>query len=115
MALTRAVDNFLSDEMARINGAIHNRINNMMQNMNRHMESARRELTDLGSRGFRLELFQSRLETDEGSLYRLMSNNENVDITYVLMRKATAEAAFMASMQVGTNIINMSLANFLQL
>jgi flagellin-like hook-associated protein FlgL len=113
--LTRVVDTFLSDEIARVNAAVTNRINNMMASLTRHMESARRELTDLGSRGFRLELFQNRLETDEGSLHRLMSSNEDADMTYVLTRKATAEAMFMASLQTGTNIINMSLADFLQM
>ena len=112
--LDNAVLRHESDERAFINYAMNDRFNNMLFLIDRHATVARREYTDIGSRGRRLELFQNRLEQDEGSLYRLMSNNENVDMARVTTLMASAEAMYLAAIRVGTNIINVTLANFLQ-
>jgi flagellar hook-associated protein 3 FlgL len=104
----------MDDENSFISNAINTRLDNMLFNIDRHAADFRRELTDIGSRGRRLELFQARLENDEGSLYQLMSANEDIDIVRLTTLMATAEARYMAALMVGTNIMNVTLGHFLQ-
>lgn len=101
-------------ERAQINRVVNDRFNNMLYLIDRHSAQVRQELTDIGSRGRRLELFQNRLEHDEGSLYRLMSQNEDVDVIRLATLISSAQAQYMAAISVGTNIINVTLGNFLQ-
>ena len=101
-------------ETGHINAVMNDRFNNMLFLIDRHASDVRVQVTDIGSRGRRLELMQNRLEQDEGSLERLYTNNIAVDMARLTTLLATAEAAYMASIRVGTNIINITLANFLQ-
>jgi|GEM_PF-1787789 len=112
--LEQMIDRHISEENSFINATINDRLNNMLFMLDRHAAQVRQEATDLGSRGRRLELFQNRLEQDEGSLTRLMSQNEDVDMARVATLLASAEASYMAAIRVGTQIINVTLANFLQ-
>ena len=109
------VDQHLSDEAARINAAMNSRFNNMLFLIDRHATGIREQVTDLGSRGRRLELIQNRLEQDEGSLYRLYTHNIAVDMARVTTLLSTAEVRYMSAIRVGTNIINVTLGNFLQI
>ena len=112
--LQRKMADHIADENQRINLAMNDRINNMLFLIDRHSAQVRREVTDIGSRGRRLELFQNRLEQDEGSLTRLYTTNIAADMARVATLLATAEARYLASVRVGVNIINVTLANFLQ-
>ena len=109
-----AVGQHLSEETTFINAAMNSRFNNMLFLIDRHAAGIREQVTDIGSRARRLELMQNRLEQDEGSLERLYTNNIAVDMARVTTLLATAEARYMAAIRVGTNIINITLANFLQ-
>jgi len=113
--ISTEVERHLSEEKAFINSAMNDRFNNMLFLIDRHSAQIRTQWTDIGSRGRRLELIQNRLETDEGSLFRLMSNNENPDMARLTTLLATAEQQYMSAIRVGTNIINVTLANFIQI
>lgn len=113
--LERLISEHQSEQNSFINNVMNDRFNNMLYFIDIHASQARREYTDIGSRGRRLELIQNRLEQDNGSLYRLKTNNEAADLARVATLMATAEAQFMAAMRVGTRIIHVTLANFLQL
>lgn len=112
--ITEMIDAHRNHERGQVNRVINDRFNNMLYLIDVHAAQARRELTDIGSRGRRLELFQNRLEQDEGSLYRLMSQNEDVDVIRLATLISSAQAQYMAAISVGTNIINVTLGNFLQ-
>ena len=111
--LQNAIYSHQADENSFINNVINDRFNNMLFLIDRHAAGIRQELTDLGSRGRRLELFQNRLEQDEGSLERLYTHNIAVDMARITSLMATAEAQLMAAALIGRNIINVTLANFL--
>ena len=113
--LNKAVADHLADEMTFINMAMNDRFNNMLFLIDRHANVARQQITDIGSRGSRIELIQNRLESDEGSLYRLKANNESIDMARLATLMASAEAQYLAALRVGTSIINVTLANFLQI
>lgn len=111
--LKNAVDEHLAAENAKMNAAIYDRFNNMLYIVDRHAENAIREHTQLGARGRRLELLQSRLEQDEDSYMQLLSDNEDTDMIKAILLKAAAEAAYAASLRASANIVQLSLANFI--
>jgi len=93
--------------------ALYSQFNNMLFLINRHVENATREHTLLGSRMVRMELMQDRLEQDEVTFDRLVSDNESTDMIRALILRASAEAAFMGSLRANSGIVQMSLANFI--
>jgi flagellin-like hook-associated protein FlgL len=111
--LANAVDEHLASENAKMNAALYDRFNNMLYLVDRHAENAIREQTQLGARGRRLELLQSRLEQDSDSYLELLSNNEDTNMIMAIIQKAAAEAAFAASLRASANIVQLSLANFI--
>jgi flagellin-like hook-associated protein FlgL len=42
-----------------------------------------------------------------------MSENEDTELEYAIMQKASAEAAFQASLKANSNIMQLSLANYI--
>ena len=112
--LDKAVADHMSDENAFISDVLNQRLNNMLFLVDRHAADARRELTDIGSRGRRLELFQNRLEDNEGAYFKIMSSNEDIDMGRLSTLIATAQTQYMAALQIGSNILSVTLGNFLQ-
>lgn len=70
--------------------------------------------TDIGIRSKRVELVQSRLKDDELNYKSLMSDNEDIDIGDVMMNFNTANAAYMASLNLGMKVNQMTLADYLR-
>ena len=111
--LNEAVQKFLSDEQAMFSGAIHNRINNMLELIMRHANQAQREHTALGSKMARLEMIQIRLEEDEVAFTALLSENEDTPLSDTIMRKTGAEAAFGYALMAVARTTQLSLADFI--
>jgi flagellar hook-associated protein 3 FlgL len=103
----------LSNEKAALSSVLHSRFNNMLEMCDRHISNITREHTDLGARMNRLDLVQIRLEQDEGSYKKLMSENEDVDMMEAIMLKANAEAVYQASLKAGAGILQMTLSDFI--
>jgi len=111
--LTNAINKQLADERALMQAVLYDRFNNMLYLIDRHAENAMRERTQLASRMRRLEMMQERLEQDEVSYTKLLSDNEDTDMAKTYMLHAMAEAAYNASLKAGANIIQLTLANFI--
>ncbi|MCL1986912.1 MAG: hypothetical protein FWG64_02950 [Firmicutes bacterium] len=111
-ALETAITNHLSEANAAIRSVFQNRVNNMIGRMDSHVENANLEHTDLGSRMRRVEMVEIRLETDEGNFTRLLSENEDVDMTWAIIQQSIAEAAFQGALRVIANNIQLSLTSF---
>jgi flagellin-like hook-associated protein FlgL len=103
----------LVEETAQLNAVLHDRFNNMLRLLDVHSVNAMREHTQMGSRMYRLELMQNRLEEDEGSYTKLMSENEDTNMARAIVMKAAAEAAYAAALRASANIVQLSLANFI--
>ena len=114
-AISRAVENQISKEETDATGALFHVINNMLLVFDRHASQSLREHTIVGSRMVRMELLESRLEQDEVTLRDLQSSNEDTDMIRAIILRMSAEAAFMASLQANSGIVQMSLANFIRL
>jgi flagellar hook-associated protein 3 FlgL len=113
-SLENAVNEHIANETQLFNQIMNTRLNNMLHSIDRHTSESTRALTDTGNRHHRLDLFTDRLEQDEASIIRLISNNIDTDLAAANSRMASAEAALMASMRIGNNIINITMANFLR-
>ena len=111
-----ALETAITNHMAEANGAIRSvfqdRVNNMLRLMDRHVESATMAHTNLGSRMRRVEMIEIQLEEDEGSFTRLLSENEDVDMTWAIIQQSIAEAAFQGALRVIANNIQLSLTMF---
>jgi len=112
-ALHTAVTNRMTHENAMIRSALNERLEHMIRLMDGHSVGATREHTHLGTRMRRVEMFEIRLEQDEGNITRLKSDNEDVDMTWALLQQATAEAAFQGALRIIANNVQMSLVQFI--
>jgi len=111
--LDRAITDQETHEEGKARAALYAKFNNMLFLVDRHADSAAREQTLLGSRMVRLDLLQSRLEQDAVTFELLTRDNDATDIPLALIKKASAEAAFMASLRANSGVVQMSLAQFI--
>ncbi|MDE6475837.1 MAG: flagellar hook-associated protein FlgL [Erysipelotrichaceae bacterium] len=72
------------------------------------------EHTEIGVKAKKIELIQTRLKSDETNYTDLMSENENADLGEIMMNFNTANAAYQASLRIGMNINQMTLADYLR-
>ena len=111
--LVQAVNRQIADEKAILSDVLHDRFNNMLYMCDKHIANISRQQTDLGARMNRLDFISTRLEQDEGSYKKLMSDNEDTDMMEAIMYKSNAEAVYQASLKAGASIIQMTLSNFI--
>lgn len=107
------IDDQLVSERQLIQDIIFNKFNNMLKQVDRHFSNMSKEQTDLASRMNRLDLIQGRLEQDEESYTKLLSENEDVDLLEISMLLYNAKAVYEASLKAGLNVIQMTLANYI--
>jgi flagellar hook-associated protein 3 FlgL len=72
------------------------------------------ERADLGARMNRMDLVASRLDDQELSATKLMSDNEDADMEEVIMNLTSQEAVHRAAMSAGARIIQPTLMDFLR-
>ena len=111
--LSQMADAQIAREEQMLMTALQSKFSNMIQLVQNHNSSVSRHQTDLGARMSRLDLVRERLERDEISLERILSQNEDADLVEVAMRLSNAEAVYQASLMAGINMVQLSLANFL--
>ena len=70
--------------------------------------------TDIGVRSKRVELVQTRLEDDKLNYKTVMSENEDANIAEVMMNYNTANSAYMASLNIGMQVTQITLADYLK-
>jgi flagellar hook-associated protein 3 FlgL len=112
--LNRRVNEQNIKENGMFRDVMFDRLNNMLDLIDRHAAAVSVENATLGSRMNRLEMITERLEQDRLSYTRLMSENENVDLLEVIMRLNAAEAVYQASLMSGANIMQLTLADFIR-
>lgn len=71
------------------------------------------ENSDLGSRYVRMQLVESRLETQSVQVEELMSNNEDVDLAEIIIRFSSAQALYNASLSATAKTVSNTLLDFL--
>ncbi|MEJ9302450.1 flagellar hook-associated protein FlgL [Priestia megaterium] len=72
------------------------------------------ERSELGARSNRLELIENRLDSQEITATKMLSNNEDVDIEKVITDLTVQESVHRAALGVGAQIIQPTLLDFLR-
>ena len=108
---------FVQDMDALIT-ALHNgdyaAISSLAQNFSDNLDNVLRVRADVGARVNRLELTANRMRNDNTNFTKLMSDNENVDMTDTIMNLKNEENVYRASLAGGARIIMPSLIDFLR-
>lgn len=73
-----------------------------------------RQRAGIGAKINRLELAKNRLEDEEFQSKKLLSENEDVDITEVITQLKMQESVYRASLAVGARILQPTLVDFLR-
>ena len=112
--LRQAVEDQLMKEEALARTALFDQFNNMLFLIDRHADNSTREQTSLGARMVRLDLVRNRLDQDEVTYNRLVSENEDTDMFRAMILRFSAEAALHASLRANSGVMQMSLADFIR-
>jgi flagellar hook-associated protein 3 FlgL len=72
------------------------------------------ERSELGARSNRLELIENRLDSQEITATKMLSNNEDADIEKVITDLTVQESVHRAALGVGAQIIQPTLLDFLR-
>lgn len=96
------------------NNGDHATISNMLANIDDDMNNVLRIRADVGARTNRLDLTGNRLDSDNISFTKLMSENEDVDMAETIMNLQNEENVYKASLSGGARIIQPSLVDFLR-
>lgn len=89
-------------------------INNKTGDFTDNMDNLLRVRADVGARINRLELTANRMLNDNTNFTKLMSENENVDMTDTIMNLKNEENVYRASLSGGARIIMPSLIDFIR-
>lgn len=112
-ALNDEVTKQLTSEKQMLQAVLQDRFSDMLKQLDEHSSSISKEHADLGSRMNRLELIGNRLQDDELTYTKLLSENEDTDYAKTIMLLSAAESVYQASLQTGAKIIQTSLVNFI--
>ncbi len=109
-----AYEALTDDEKIAYDKELREKMSKMITTIDDYRAKVAVEHTEIGVRAKKIELVQTRLKSDETSYTDLMSDNEDVDLGEVMMNFNTANAAYQASLKIGMNINQMTLADYLR-
>jgi flagellar hook-associated protein 3 FlgL len=104
----------MNDLIQAFDDADYGAISSMAKNFSDNLDNVLRLRADAGARINRLELTANRMLNDTTNFTRLMSENENVDMTETIMNLKNEENVYRASLAGGARIIMPSLIDFLR-
>lgn len=103
----------LNGELSLKNKVLQEKFSKGMTTISDQEELVNIEVADLGSRYVRLELTESRLETQQVDFEDLLSNNEDVDLVDTIIKYGSAETIYNASLSAASQIVKSTLLDFL--
>lgn len=87
--------------------------NEYIGNCDKYLEQINLALTDVGSKGVSLELIKNRVEKQQSTVEELKSNNEDRDISEIIIDYTAAYNAYQASLQAASKINQNTLLNYI--
>ncbi|MCD7836453.1 MAG: hypothetical protein LUG83_07385 [Lachnospiraceae bacterium] len=78
-----------------------------------YLDDANLCITDTGTRSKKLELIESRMQSQKTTFETLKSENEDIDITEVAIQLTSAELTYEAALMATSKIMQTSLLNFI--
>jgi flagellar hook-associated protein 3 FlgL len=104
----------MNELITALNSADYAGINAKVSDFTDDMDINLRVRADVGARSNRLELTTNRMQNDSMNFTKLMSENENVDMTDTIMNLKNEENVYRSSLAGGARIIMPSLVDFLR-
>ncbi len=108
----------LFDVVGGIQTALQNNnttdMDSLLNKLDKVMDTISAEHSELGARSNRLDMVESRLDSQEVSATQILSDNEDVDMEKVIMDLTNQESVHRAALSVGARIIQPSLMDFLK-
>lgn len=104
----------LDELVIALESADYEAISAKVQDFDNNINNVLRVRADVGARINRLELTTNRMMNDFTNFTKLMSENENVDMTDTIMNLKNEENVYRASLAGGARIIMPSLIDFLR-
>ncbi|GAA0318816.1 flagellar hook-associated protein FlgL [Bacillus carboniphilus] len=89
-------------------------LDELLSQMDDHMDQLSAERSELGARYNRLEMIDDRLGQQEVTANRILSDNEDIDIERVITDLKIQESIHRAALGVGSRIIQPTLLDFLR-
>lgn len=89
-------------------------INDVIGRLDKHQDEFLKTMASVGARTRRIALTTERLEDDNYNLQKLLSRTEDVDVAEAITNLKMAENVYIASLSVGSRIIQPSLVDFLR-
>lgn len=87
--------------------------NNYIGNCDKYLEKINLAITDVGSKGVSLKLVKNRVEKQQSTVEELKSNNEDRDISDIIIDYTAAYNAYQASLQAASKINQNTLLNYI--
>lgn len=110
--LDEAVQKQLEDERQFYNSKLGEEITKLIGKVDKHSGIISKEETALGARINRIELIGNRLAEDKINYETLKTENESADLDEVLINLSVQLAVYQSALQVGANLMQLSLVNF---
>lgn len=111
--IAKLVEKQLTTEENNLKSLGQNLFSEMIDTLGKFESTLSTEQTDLGTRMNRLELTKNRLSEDEYSYTELFTSTIGTDYTSASMKLTSSQSIYQAAMQVGANIMQISLVNYL--
>ncbi len=116
--IEEAAKPIVSEQLARekqeVEAAITDRFNNLIGLVDGHAKNISTKHTDNGTRMDRLDLISERLDADLINYRELLSENEDTNLAEAGIAYSSAKAAYDASLKIGANILQLTLADFIR-
>ncbi|GAC90645.1 flagellar hook-associated protein FlgL [Anoxybacillus flavithermus NBRC 109594] len=91
-----------------------NSLDNLLSQLDGHINDVLAERAELGARVNRLELVEQRLSEQQLIAKRMISDNEDADIEKIITELKSQESVHRAALSVGARIIQPTLVDFLR-
>lgn len=111
--ITQLVDDQLEVEENNLKTLGQDLFSEMIDILGSYESTLSTEHTDLGTRMNRMELIKNRLSEDEYSYTDLFTNTIGTDYSSAIIELNSSKTIYQAAMQIGANIMQISLVNYL--
>ncbi|WP_044896019.1 flagellar hook-associated protein FlgL [Bacillus alveayuensis] len=106
--------NTLQDIQEALEANDSSNLNNLLSQLDGHLDTLNAEWSELGARYNRVEFVEQRLQTQEVVANRILSENEDADLEKVIIDLKTQESVHRAALSAGARIIQPTLVDFLR-
>ncbi|MBB2481642.1 flagellar hook-associated protein FlgL [Bacillus sp. APMAM] len=99
----------------KLNSGVDNvKYDDDLTNLDKNLNTILGERSSLGARSNRIELMESRIDQQQISATKMVSDNEDVDMDKVITDFTTQQSVFRAALGAGAQIIQPTLLDFLR-